>query len=131
MGVSRQKPAGEPRVTHQFIGRLKFGGVKRDENTLSVGIGIGVAIAVAIGFCIPTQPTAIATATPIPIPMIVTQSEHDLRPAPHFLIKCPPVFELMGISEEINAGIYLRLSVVSTVELWNSRLGSWACGAEI
>ena len=41
--------------------------------------------------------TAIATATPIPIPMIATQSEHDLRPDPHFcLIKCPPVYELIS-----------------------------------
>jgi len=40
--------------------------------------------------------TAIATATPIPIPMIATQSEHDLRPDPHFLIKCPPIYELIS-----------------------------------
>ena len=60
---------------------------------MSVGIGIGGAV--AIGFCRSTQP--IATAPPIPIPMIATQSEHDLHPDPHFLIKCPPVCELISI----------------------------------
>ncbi len=66
---------------------------------MSVGIGIGVEIAVAIGFCGPTQPiaTAIPTATPIPIPMIATQSKHDLVPASHFWIKCPPTCELISI----------------------------------
>jgi hypothetical protein len=28
--------------------------------------------------------------------MIATQSEHDLRPDPHFLIKCPPIYELIS-----------------------------------
>ena len=71
---------------------------KREESARSVGIGIGVAIAVAIG-CIDLQrPIAIAIATPIPIPMIATWSGHDRRPAPHFWIKCPPIYELISKS---------------------------------
>jgi len=73
---------------------------EREENSISVGIGIGIAVAVAIG-CVGLQKpiaTAIATATPIPIPMIATQCEHDLRPAPHVWIKCPPIYELISKS---------------------------------
>ena len=82
---------------------------KRAENTISVaiGMGIGVEIAVAIG-CMGLQ-KPIATATPIP--MIATQSEHDLSPDPHLLIKCPPIYELISISiqeeseEPANSGL--------------------------
>jgi len=69
---------------------------KREENTISVGIGIGIAVAIAIGCMGLQKPTATATATPIPIPMIATLNEHDLRQEPHFLIKCPPVNELIS-----------------------------------
>jgi hypothetical protein len=70
---------------------------KREENPLSVGIGIGIAIAVAIAVAIGSiglqKPIATAIATQIPISMIATRSEHDLRPDPDFLIKCPPQIE--------------------------------------
>jgi len=71
---------------------------KREENTISVGIGIGigVAIAVAIGRMALQKPIATAIATPIPIPMIATQCDHDLRLDPHFLIKRPPIYELIS-----------------------------------
>ena len=69
---------------------------KREENTISVGIAIGIAVAIAIGCMGLQKPIATAIATPIPIPMIATQSEHDLRPDPHFLIKCPPIYELFS-----------------------------------
>ena len=61
---------------------------------MSIGIGIGVAIAVAIG-CMDLQ-KPITTATPIPIPMIATQSEHDIRPDPHLLLKRPPIYGLIS-----------------------------------
>jgi hypothetical protein len=67
---------------------------KGEENTVSVGIGIRVAIAIG---CMGLQ-KPIATATPIPIPMIATQSEHELRPDPHFLIKYPPIYELTRVT---------------------------------
>ncbi|MGA2262470.1 MAG: hypothetical protein ABSH28_13670 [Acidobacteriota bacterium] len=61
---------------------------------MSVGIGIGVEIAVAIGFRGLQKPIAIPI--PTPILMIATQSEHDFRPDPYFLIKCPPIYELIS-----------------------------------
>ena len=61
---------------------------------MSIGIGIGVAIAVAIGCMDLQKPIATAITTATPIPMIATQSEHDLRPDPHFLLKRPPNYGL-------------------------------------
>ena len=59
-----------------------------------MSIGIGIRVAVAIG-CMDLQ-KPIATAIATPIPMIATQSEYDLRPDPHFLLKRPPNYGLIS-----------------------------------